>query len=84
MSNNLNMDNIEKYDKAFLETFSIEKKVLQDLVYNKIEQWDSIGHMTLISDLEDKFKITFETDDVVDFSSYKKGKEILKKYKINF
>ena len=78
------MDNVEKYDKAFLETFSIEKKVLQDLVYNKIEQWDSIGHMTLISDLEDKFKITFETDDVVDFSSYKKGKEILKKYKIDF
>ena len=78
------MDNIEKYDKSFLETFSIEKKVLQDLVYNKIEQWDSIGHMTLISDIEDKFKITFETDDVVDFSSYKKGKEILKKYKIDF
>ena len=78
------MDNVEKYDKAFLEAFSIEKKVLQDLVYNKIEQWDSIGHMTLISDIEDKFKITFETDDVVDFSSYKKGKEILKKYKIYF
>jgi len=78
------MDNVEKYDKAFLEAFSIEKKVLQDLVYNKIEQWDSIGHMTLISDIEDKFKITFETDDVVDFSSYKKGKEILKKYKIDF
>jgi len=78
------MDNVEKYDKAFLEAFSIEKKVLQDLVYNKIEQWDSIGHMTLISDIEDKFKITFETDDVVDFSSYKKGKAILKKYKIDF
>ena len=78
------MNNVEKYDKVFLEAFSIEKKVLQDLVYNKIEQWDSIGHMTLISDLEDKFKITFETDDVVDFSSYKKGKEILKKYKIDF
>ena len=78
------MDNVEKYDKVFLEAFSIEKKALQDLVYNKIEQWDSIGHMTLIADLEDKFKITFETDDVVDFSSYKKGKEILKKYKIDF
>ena len=78
------MDNIEKYDNAFIETFSIENKSLQDLEYNKIEQWDSIGHMTLISDLEDKFKITFETDDVVDFSSYKKGKEILKKYKISF
>ena len=75
------MDNVEKYDKAFLEAFSIEKKVLQDLVYNKIEQWDSIGHMTLISALEEKLSITFETDDIVDFSYYKKGIEILKKYK---
>ena len=78
------MDNIEKYDKVFIEAFSIQKKVLKDLEYNKIEQWDSIGHMSLISDLESKFKITFETDDIVDFSSYKKGKEILKKYKIDF
>ena len=77
------MDNVKKYDQAFIETFSIEKKILNDLEYNKIEQWDSIGHMTLISNLEDKFKITFETDDVVDFSSYKAGKEILKKYNIN-
>ena len=77
------MDNVKKYDQAFIETFSIKKKLLNNLEYNKIEQWDSIGHMTLISNLEDKFKITFETDDVVDFSSYKKGKEILKKYNIN-
>ena len=47
------MDNLEIYDKVFIETFSIEKKVLKDLKYNKIEKWDSIGHMTLISDLEE-------------------------------
>ena len=76
------MDNLEKYDKIFIETFSIQKKVLKDLEYNKIEQWDSIGHMTLISDLENEFKITFENDDVIDFSSYKRGKEILKKFNI--
>ena len=76
------MDNIEKYDKVFIEAFSIQKKVLKDLEYNKIEQWDSIGHMTLISDLENEFKITFENDDIIDFSSYKKGKEILKKFNI--
>ena len=76
------MDKIEKYDKVFIEAFSIQKKVLKDLEYNKIEQWDSIGHMTLISDLENEFKITFENDDIIDFSSYKKGKEILKKYNI--
>ena len=76
------MDNLEKYDKVFMDTFSIEKETLKDLKYNKIEKWDSIGYMSLISDLEDSFKITFETDDIIDFSSYKKGKEILKKYKI--
>ena len=76
------MDNLEKYDKVFMDTFSIEKETLKDLKYNKIEKWDSIGHMSLISDLEDSFKITFETDDIIDFSSYKKGKEILKKYNI--
>lgn len=78
------MDNLAKYDKAFIETFSIEKKELNDLEYNKIEKWDSIGHMSLISELENEFAITFETDDVIDFSSYKKGKDILKKYKVNF
>tara|TARA_Y100000590_G_C15707571_1_gene1009188 strand:+ start:1384 stop:1620 length:237 start_codon:yes stop_codon:yes gene_type:complete len=77
------MDNINKYNKAFVNTFSIEEKVLSDLEYNKIESWDSIGHMSLISELEEIFKITFETDDIIDFSSYKKGKEILKKYKVN-
>ena len=38
--------------------------------------------MTLISNLEEKFKITFETDDIVDFSSFKKGIKILQKYKV--
>ena len=39
-------------------------------------------HMTLMSGLEEGFSIAMETDDVVDFSSYKKGIEILKKYKV--
>ena len=40
--------------------------------------------MTLMSGLEESFGITLETDDIIDFSSYKKGKEILMKYKIKF
>ena len=43
----------------------------------------SIGHMTLMSKLEEEFNISLETDDIVDFSSFKKGIEILKKYKVN-
>ena len=39
--------------------------------------------MTFIAALEESFKISFETDDIVDFSSYLKGKEILQKYKVS-
>jgi acyl carrier protein len=61
----------------------ISKEELKNLEYNKITEWDSIGHMTLVAALEEQFKITMETDDVIDLSSFKKGKQILsKKYKI--
>ena len=51
--------------------------------YESIEEWDSIGHMGLIAELEDSFEISMEMDDIIDFSSYVKGKEILKKYDID-
>jgi len=76
------MENLNKYNKAFVSTFSIKENELQNLEYNKIDAWDSIGHMSLMSELEEAFKITFETDDIIDFSSYNKGKEILKKYNV--
>jgi len=79
------MNNSDKYKKAFIKALSIKKQDFkEDLEYNQIPEWDSIGHMTLISGLEECFKITIETDDIIDFSSYKKGMEILEKYKINF
>lgn len=73
----------EKYDKAFVEGLDIEdKKDMQNLKFNDIEEWDSIGHMSLMSALEDEFDISLETDDIVDFSSYEKGISILKKYDV--
>ena len=73
---------IQDYNDAFYEALAIKKgDDLENLKYQGVEEWDSIGHMTLISALEEKLSITFETDDIVDFSSYKKGIEILKKYK---
>ena len=79
------MSNLETYRKVFLKSLSVdESKVNDKLKYNDIPEWDSIGHMTLMSGLEEEFKISIETDDIVDFSSFEKGKEILKKYKVNF
>ena len=77
------MSNKQKYQDIFVRSLSLEKnKFNENIKYNEVPEWDSIGHMTLMSDLEEGFGITMETDDVVDFSSYKKGIEILKKYKV--
>ena len=77
-------NNLEIYKQTFCKSLSIQDQNFKDIEYNTIDQWDSIGHMTLIADLEEVFKISFETDDIVEFSSFKKGIEILSKYKINF
>ena len=79
------MTNIQKYKDIFIKSLSMDsKKFSDDIKYNEIPEWDSIGHMTLMSGLEEGFSITMETDDIVDFSSFKKGMDILKKYKVNF
>ena len=79
------MSNIEKYKTTFVTSLSLDKKKFSEkLEYNQLPEWDSIGHMTLISGLEEEFNISIETDDIIDFSSFEKGKEILKKYKVSF
>ena len=73
----------KKYDIAFMTAFDIDNNLLgPDLKYESIDEWDSIGHMSLIAELEDTFEISMEMDDIIDFSSYEKGMEIMKKYDI--
>ena len=74
------MSNLEKYNEAFISAFNVEESALAALEYQGVKEWDSIGHMVLVSELEELFKIEMDTDDIIDFSTYEKGKEILKKY----
>ena len=73
------MTNLEMYNEAFITTFEITEDQLEGLEYQDIAAWDSVGHMSLIAALEDAFDIMMDTDDIIDFSSYEKGKEILSK-----
>jgi acyl carrier protein len=73
-----------KYNKIFSELFSVTLDDIERLTYQGIPAWDSIGHMQLISRIEDEFDILFETNDIIDFSSYNKGIDILKKYNVEF
>ena len=75
----------EKYKEVFLKSLSIESdKFKEELEYYEIPEWDSIGHMSLMSELEEEFNISLETEDIVEFGSFKKGIEILEKYKVKF
>lgn len=76
------MTNLEKYNAAFVESFGVTEDQLPGLAYQSIEDWDSVGHMQLIAELEDAFDIMFDTDDIIDFSSYEKGKELIAKYEV--
>jgi acyl carrier protein len=76
------MTNISKYNQVFTDSFDVSPEELKGLTYQSIENWDSVGHMGMIASLEDEFNIIFEMDDIVDFSSYEIGMELLKKYGI--
>jgi acyl carrier protein len=77
------MTNKEKYDKVFMDCFSVPQEALNDqFVYQCILAWDSVGHMGMIAALEDTFGIMMETEDVIEFGSYTIGIEKLKKYAV--
>ena len=69
------MTNLEKYNAVFCENLNVTDTQLADLKYQSVPEWDSVGHMSLVAAIEDAF-------DIMDLSSYEKGKEILKKYEV--
>lgn len=48
-----------------------------ELIYNDYPGWDSVGHMTLVAALEEKFDCMLEMDDILNMSSYAKVCEIM-------
>lgn len=72
---------MEKYKNIFCELFSLPEGFDPEAVkLNETEDWDSVGHMNLITEIEDAFGIMMETEDILNFVSYQVGIEILKKY----
>lgn len=76
------MSNLELYKNAYVESFEIEIEIVENLEYQSIPEWDSVGHMVLMSTIEETFDIMMEMDDIIDFSGFEKGKEILLNYDV--
>lgn len=79
------MTNLEKYSNTYKKVFELDDSIdVTTLTFQGIPLWDSIGHMNLIASLEEAFNVQFEIDDIIDLSSYEKGKEILTKLGVDF
>lgn len=76
------MKEIEAYINAFTIAMQLESDSNIEGLKYRDAGWDSVAHMVLISEIENAFEIMLDTDDVIDFSSFEKGKEILRKYDI--
>lgn len=72
------MSNIEKYNNIFVEVFGIEPSVLNEsFSKDSVELWDSVHQLNLVSLAEETFDVMLDPEDIMGFSSYAKGKEIL-------
>ncbi len=78
------MENLEKYNNAFVEVFGAKIEELNDN-YGKetVAEWDSVHQLSLISEFEEAFDIMFDPEDIMEMTSYAKGKEILAKYDVS-
>lgn len=79
------MSNDEKYLQIFKDIFNVDESELnENFTFKDVDSWDSLTHLTLISELEETFDVMFETEDILHYGGFLNGKEILKKYGIDF
>lgn len=78
------MSNIEKLKKAFVEGLELPIEEVENATMESVEKWDSIGQMSLIAIIEDEFGIELEQEEVMRFTSFAAGVDILKNHNIEF
>ena len=72
---------IDTLKRAFEDGLGIAADAdIENLKYRGIPQWDSIGHLQLVMEIENSFDVMLPTEDVIDLSSFAKAKEILQKH----
>jgi acyl carrier protein len=73
-----------KLREVFLEALDLDGDVdVENLKYRDIEAWDSVGHMALVAAIEDEFDVQFDTDQVIDMSSFKVAADMIKERQAN-
>ena len=64
---------------VFKKSINNKSKLSLTSKFEKVPGWDSLGHIKIISVIENKLKISFEIDEIVGVNTVKKLIEITKK-----
>ena len=73
------MTNLEKYNQIFTEVFGVDSSALNDdFSKDSVDLWDSVHQLNLVTLAEDVFDVMLDPEDIMSFTSYASGKEILK------
>ena len=79
------MNNIELYKMAFINGLDVEPDAsFEEMKLGVTKEWDSIGHMTLIAELEDAFDVYIDSDVITEFNTYQSGIDLLKRLGVDF
>ena len=77
------MTNLEKYNQAFIEVFGVEESALgANFDKDSVDGWDSIHQLNIIALLEEAFDIMLDPEDIMELTSYEKGKALMAKYEV--
>ena len=71
------MTNLEKYNDIFKKIFNVSDDQLGSLAYKETPEWNSMVQIALVAELEDKFGVDFNTDEIFQLKSYVIGKDML-------
>ena len=78
--------NFEKLQTAFFKGLNLSS--IDQLLALKLKEspnWDSVGHITLISEIEDAFDLNLEADDMFEIDTFDSAIKVLEsKYNQRF
>jgi acyl carrier protein len=61
--------------------FSLDKSDLpEDISKKTVENWDSLQHLILMSEIENKFSLKFEPEEIINVNSINDLEELIKKH----
>jgi acyl carrier protein len=70
---------VDRVAKVFSKVFDFDSQRFSlEATPETVPNWDSVGHMNLVAQLETEFGLQFEVDDIMEMSSAAKVVEILK------